>query len=197
MDLHYQTITGKQVVIEPLQEKHSEGLFAIGREIQDWQYLPIPGLASVKEAQAWVDAGIALRNQGEHFPFVLTRPGSGELMGSTRFMNIQPKHNTLEIGYSWLGKDYQCTAVNTETKYLLLTHCFEVIGVNRVELKTDSRNQRSQKAIERIGGVKEGVLRHHMIAQGGVNRDSVIYSFIRSEWEQSKQRLERLLANCG
>ena len=103
-------------------------------------------------------------------------------MGSSRYLNIRPRDHGLEIGYTWLGREFQRTAVNTEAKYLLLENAFDVIGAHRVELKTDLRNLRSQKAIERLGAQKEGVLRRHMVTQGGYVRDSVCYSITDLDW---------------
>jgi RimJ/RimL family protein N-acetyltransferase len=110
-------------------------------------------------------------------------------------MNIRVKDLALEIGYTWVASKFQRTAVNTEAKLLLLTNAFEGMNSNRVELKTDARNTRSQKAIERIGAVKEGVLRNHMVAQGGFVRDTVMYSIIKSEWPVVKESLTSKLCN--
>jgi RimJ/RimL family protein N-acetyltransferase len=113
-------------------------------------------------------------------------------VGSTRFLNIRPEHRSLEIGWTWLGQEWQRTAVNTETKLLLLSHAFERLGCVRVEFKTDARNERSQQALERIGAVREGVMRNHMIVQGNYVRDSVYFSVIDRDWLGVKERLQRL-----
>jgi RimJ/RimL family protein N-acetyltransferase len=113
--------------------------------------------------------------------------------GATRYLNIMPKDRGLEVGGTWYGLDFQRTPVNTECKYLLLTHAFETLNCIRVQIKTDSRNVRSQKAIERIGAVKEGILRNHMILPSGHYRHSVFYSIIDSEWEKVKKNLEAML----
>jgi N-acetyltransferase len=126
-------------------------------------------------------------------PFVVTHLESGRIAGATRYLNIMPHDRGLEIGGTWYGVDSQRTAVNTECKYLLLTHAFESLGCIRVQLKTDSRNERSQKAIERIGAKKEGILRNHMILPDGVIRHSVYYSILESEWGDVKKRLEGML----
>ncbi|MEZ7944266.1 MAG: GNAT family protein, partial [Halioglobus sp.] len=105
---------------------------------------------------------------------------------------IRPEHRSLEIGWTWLGQNWQRTAINTETKLLLLSHAFEKLGCIRVEFKTDTRNERSQRALQRIGATKEGVLRNHMIVQDEFVRDSVYFSVISSEWLDVKERLERL-----
>jgi RimJ/RimL family protein N-acetyltransferase len=108
-------------------------------------------------------------------------------------MEIRPQHNGLEIGGTWYGADFRRTVVNTECKYLLLKHAFEELGCIRVQLKTDSRNERSQKAIERIGAVREGMLRNHMILPDGVIRHSIYYSVLDSEWLQAKKKLEEMM----
>src|SRR5699024_2902682 len=112
---------------------------------------------------------------------------------STRFLNISIPNSNLEIGWTWLSPKVWRTSINTECKYLLLKHCFEMLGAIRVQLKTDSRNVRSQQAIERIGAVKEGVLRNHMVMSDGFLRHSVYYSVIDQEWSLVKDKLERML----
>jgi len=114
-------------------------------------------------------------------------------VGSTRFLNISIQNRNLEIGSTWLSPTVWRTRINTECKYLLLKHCFETLGTIRVQLKTDSRNVRSQRSIERLGAVKEGVLRNHMIMPDGYLRDSVVYSIIDKEWVQVKNKLESML----
>ena len=127
-------------------------------------------------------------------PFTILENGRGRAVGSTRYLNIRPEHRSLEIGWTWLGRDWQRTALNTETKLLLLTHAFEQLGCVRVEFKTDLRNERSQKALQRMGATREGVLRNHMIVQGTYVRDSVYYSVIDQDWPAVKQQLLKLLA---
>jgi RimJ/RimL family protein N-acetyltransferase len=126
-------------------------------------------------------------------PFAIIDLVSQKAIGSTRFLDIQPANKGLEIGWTWLGQDYWRSVRNTECKYLLLSYAFEQQGAIRVQLKTDRRNQRSQLAIERIGGVKEGMLRQHMIMPDGYLRDSVYYSILDGEWPGVKKRLEAIL----
>ncbi len=130
---------------------------------------------------------------GTDLPFAVIQLASGRVAGATRFMEIRPEHRGLEIGGTWYGLEFQRTVVNTECKYLLLRHAFEVLGAIRVQFKADVRNERSWRAIERLGAKREGILRNHMILPDGVIRDSVYYSIIDSEWPGVKQRLEDML----
>jgi RimJ/RimL family protein N-acetyltransferase len=124
-------------------------------------------------------------------PFAIVLRASGRAVGSTRYIDIRRAHRGLEIGWTWIGREWQRTAVNSECKRLLLEHAFEVLGALRVQLKTDARNTRSQRAIERLGAKREGVLRAHMVLADGFVRDSVMYSVIAAEWPSVKQGLER------
>lgn len=186
-------LEGRHVRLEPLSEAHVDGLFDIGQRQDDWAYMPTGSFTSRAETEQWVKAALDLASRELHYPYVLVEPSSGALMGSTRYLNIRPRDHGLEIGYTWLGRDYQRTAVNTEAKYLLLRHAFEVLGAFRVELKTDARNQRSQKAIERLGAQKEGVLRRHMVVQDGYVRDSVMYSITDLDWPDVREGLLKKL----
>ncbi|MFN3580736.1 MAG: GNAT family N-acetyltransferase [Pseudomonas sp.] len=186
-------LVGEHVVLEPIAASHVDALFEIGQEREDWAYLPIPCFFSRDDVEKWVEQALVLAERGQHFTFVHVHPASGQLMGSTRYLNIRERDHGLEIGYTWLGRAHQRTMVNTEAKYLLLRNAFESIGAHRVELKTDSRNTRSQKAIERIGAQREGVLRRHMVTQNGYVRDSVLYSITDLDWPQVKKNLESKL----
>lgn len=191
--LSYPVLQGNHVRLEPICEAHTDGLLEIGQEAGDWQYLPISGYNNLEHAREWVSEALRLAACQEALPYVICDAATGKPLGSTRFMMIRPKHHALEIGYTWLGKEAQRSPVNTETKYLLLRHAFESMGAYRVELKTDARNHRSQAAIERIGGIREGVLRRHMIAQGGHHRDTIMYSITNLEWPEVSERLQGFL----
>jgi RimJ/RimL family protein N-acetyltransferase len=136
---------------------------------------------------------LARQARGTDLPFAVVHLASGQAIGATRYMDIQPANRALEIGGTWYAPAYRRTAVNTEAKYLLLAHAFEALGCVRVQLKTDLRNERSQRAIERIGAQKEGVLRHNLIMPDGHRRSSVYYSILDEEWPAVKARLEALL----
>lgn len=184
------TLTGKYVRLEPMTEVHIPALAQIGVGRDFWHFMLYGDMQTEADMRNWVQDILARVND---VPFVTVHLESGRVAGATRYLNIMPKDRGLEIGGTWYGLDFQRTAVNTECKYLLLRHAFETLGAIRVQLKTDSRNLRSQKAIERIGGVKEGVLRNHMILSDGKIRHSVFYSIIDSEWLSVKAQLERML----
>ena len=144
--------------------------------------------------RAWVRDMLARQAKGTDLAFAVVHQETGRAIGASRYLDIQPANRAVEIGGSWYGRDYQRTAVNTESKYLLLGHAFDDLGCIRVQLKTDRRNERSQRAIERLGAVREGLLRHSMIMPDGHVRDSVYYSILAEEWPGVKARLEGCLA---
>ena len=186
------TLTGKHVRLEPMTEAHIPALTEIGAGRDFWHFMLYGDMKTEADMRNWVRDILSRVND---VPFVAVHLESGRVAGATRYLNIMPRDRGLEIGGTWYGLDFQRTAVNTECKYLLLRHAFETLGAIRVQLKTDSRNVRSQKAIERIGGVKEGVLRNHMILPDGTIRHSVFYSILDSEWEGVKGRLEGMLSS--
>jgi RimJ/RimL family protein N-acetyltransferase len=149
---------------------------------------------SEEDMRDWVLDILSRAETGTDLPFVAIHLASSRVAGATRYLNIMPKDRGLEIGGTWYGLEFQRTSVNTECKYLLLRHAFETLGCIRVQLKTDLQNERSQKAIERIGAVKEGVLRNHMILPDGRYRHSVFYSILDTEWPDVKKRLEEMMA---
>jgi RimJ/RimL family protein N-acetyltransferase len=193
MEVKPVTLQGKHVRLEPMTQAHTLALAEIGVGQPFWDFMVYGNLNSVEDMGSWVRDILSRAEMGTDVPFVVLHLASGRLAGATRYMNIMPKDRGLEIGGTWYGLDFQRTVVNTECKYLLLRHAFETLGCIRVQLKTDLRNERSQKAIERIGAVKEGVLRNHMILPDGRIRHSVFYSILDSEWEGVKKRLEEML----
>jgi RimJ/RimL family protein N-acetyltransferase len=188
------TLTGNYVRLEPMTEAHIPALAEIGTGQSFWDFMLYGRMETEADMANWVRDLLSRAEQGTDLPFVAVHLASGRVAGATRYLNIMPKDRGLEIGGTWYGVEFQRTAVNTECKYLLLRHAFETLGCIRVQLKTDLRNERSQRAIERIGAVKEGVLRNHMILPDGRIRHSVFYSIIDSEWERVKKRLEGMLA---
>lgn len=187
------TLEGKFVRLEPLTEAHVPALTEIGVGQPFWHFMLYGDMTSMEDMHNWVTDILARAQQGTDLPFVVIHVESGRVAGATRYLNIMPPDRGLEIGGTWYGVEFQRTPVNTECKYLLLRHAFETLGCIRVQLKTDSRNERSQKAIERLGAVKEGILRNHMILPDGRYRHSVYYSILDTEWPAVKTRLEEML----
>ena len=193
MDIHPVTLTGRVVRLEPLSEAHVPDLALVGQDDSLWAYIPYPLVHSEADMLAWVRDMLARQARGTDLPFAVILRESGRAIGASRYLDIQAAYRAVEIGGSWYGLAFQRTAVNTESKYLLLSHAFDDLGCVRVQLKTDLRNERSQRAIERLGAVREGVLRHNMIMPDGHVRDSVYYSILAEEWPGVKARLESLL----
>jgi N-acetyltransferase len=187
------TLTGKYVRLEPMTEAHIPGLTEIGAGQTFWDFMLYGNINTEEEMRGWVMDILSRAEKETDLPFVAIHLASGRVAGATRYLNIMPKDRGLEIGGTWYGTEFQRTGVNTECKYLLLKHAFETLGCIRVQLKTDLRNERSQRAIERIGAVKEGVLRNHMILPDGRIRHSVYYSILDTEWEGVKKKLAEML----
>lgn len=187
-------LKGKHVRLEPMGEQHIPGLTEIGVGQDFWSFMLYGDMKTETDMRNWVLDILEREKKGGDLPFVAIHLESGRVAGATRYLNIMPKDRGLEVGGTWYGLDFQCTAVNTECKYLLLTHAFETLKTIRVQIKTDSLNLRSQAAIERIGAVKEGVLRNHMILPDGRIRHSVFYSILDSEWDEVRRKLEAMLA---
>ena len=194
MDVRPVTLTGRFVRLEPMTEEHVPGLAAIGMDPDIWRYMVYGPIRTEDDIRGWVRDILKRAEQGTDLPFAVIDLAGGCVAGATRYLDIRPADRGLEIGGTWYGASYRRTPVNTESKYLLLEHAFERLQCIRVQLKTDSRNQRSQRAIERIGAVKEGILRNHMILPNGHVRDSVYYSILDSEWPSLKVRLQAMLA---
>ena len=193
MEIKPVVLTGKHVRLEPMTEVHISGLAEIGVGRDFWDFMLYGNMNTEADMANWVRDILSRVKKGTDLPFAVIHLASGRVAGATRYLNIMPKDRRLEVGGTWYGLDFQRTAVNTECKYLLLKHAFETLDCIRVQLKTDSRNVRSQRAIERIGAKKEGVLRNHMILPDGRYRDSVYYSIIDLEWPEVKNRLEAML----
>jgi len=186
-------LTGKYVRLEPMTDAHIPALAEIGAGKDFWDFMVYGRMEDEDDMAGWVREILARAEKGTDLPFVAIHLESGCVAGATRYLNIMPDDRGLEVGGTWYGLDFQRTAVNTECKYLLLTHAFESLECIRVQIKTDSLNMRSQKAIERIGAVKEGVLRNHMILPNGRIRHSVFYSILDTEWPDVKKKLEEML----
>ncbi len=187
------TLEGAAVRLEPLSTHHAEPLFRAAQDGDIWRYMPQNLSSSVERMERWIEDALAAQSVGTDLPFTIVSSSSDGVVGSTRYLNISRRDRGLEIGWTWLGAEARRTAVNTECKYLLLRHAFDSLGAIRVQLKTDSRNERSQRAIERLGAVREGVLRKQMIMEDGYQRDTVMYSILDTEWPLVRERLEVLM----
>jgi RimJ/RimL family protein N-acetyltransferase len=191
--MHVQPVTleGRHVRLEPLSSGHHADLCEAGLDQELWRWIP-KAVRTPEDMREYI--AIALRAQQDlsALPFATVERSSGRAIGSTRFGNIDRSNRRLEIGWTWIGRQWQRTAVNTEAKYLMLRHAFETLGAMRVELKTDSLNERSRRAILRLGAVEEGVFRKHMTTESGRVRHTVYFSIVDDEWPDVKARLERL-----
>ncbi len=188
------TLTGNYIRLEPLSEAHVSGLTEIGAGQDFWRFMLYGDMKTEADMRNWVLDILSRAQRGTDLPFAVIHLASGRVAGATRYLNVAPHDRGLEIGGTWYGTEFQRTAVNTECKYLLLTHAFETLRAIRVQLKTDLINERSQKAIERLGAKKEGVLRNHMILPDGRIRDSVFFSILDTEWFGVKKNLEAMLS---
>jgi RimJ/RimL family protein N-acetyltransferase len=189
---HPTTLAGKLVELKPLDGSHFVELAIVASEKKIWSFLPLD--CSVAENfQTVYSEALEERNNGNQYPFVIALRSTGALIGSTRLLDIQPAHRKLEIGWTWMHPDHWGTAVNLECKLLLMSFCFEQLKAIRVQLKTGDNNLRSRKAIEKIGGTFEGILRKERIRPNGTVRNSAFYSILDDEWETVKQNLENRL----
>ncbi len=192
MDIAPVTLGGQHVRLEPLSLDHVAGLAEIGLDADIWRWMPVL-VATADDMRAFVEEALAQQRAGTQLPFATVHAPTGTVIGSTRYLNIDRANRHVEVGGTWLAGPWQRTAANTEAKYLMMRHAFETLGSIRVELKTDSLNERSRAAILRIGAREEGTFRNHMICYGGRIRHSVYYSIIDSEWPAVKRELERKL----
>lgn len=185
------TLTGQTVDLCSLKQEHFTELEALAKDKRIWEFYPYDG----SDANTFLNifnTGIRERENGTQFPFVIFHKQNNKIIGSTRFLDIQPKHKKLEIGFTWLHPNYWGSEVNIECKLLLLTHCFEKLQTVRVQLKTDENNLRSRKAIQKIGAQFEGILRNDMIRDNNTRRNSAYYSIVEEEWEDKKLALTNL-----
>ncbi|MEO1130901.1 MAG: GNAT family protein [Planctomycetota bacterium] len=186
-------LEGHVVRLEPLDVSHAEELLRAIEIASDWQWMPRPAPADLASMTRWVELARTSATDGSSIPFAIIDRATNVACGSTRYLDIRRDDLGLEIGWTWVGRAWQRTAVNTECKRMLLGHAFDTLGAQRVQLKTDSRNERSQRAIERVGGVREGVLRRHMLRPDNSWRDSVLYSIVQEEWPEVRARLDEML----
>jgi RimJ/RimL family protein N-acetyltransferase len=185
-------LEGSFVRLEPMTPEHHGSLSEIGLDPEIWRYT-VSMIRTPEEMREYMDSALQLKEAGATLPFVTIERSSGRVVGSTRYGNYDPANRRVEIGWTWLAKPWQRTAINTEAKYLMLTHAFERLHCVRVELKTDVLNTPSRQAMLRIGAKEEGVLRKHTLMWSGRYRDSIYYSILDEEWPEVKGQLERML----
>jgi RimJ/RimL family protein N-acetyltransferase len=185
-------LDGDFVRLEPMTLGHHGGLSEVGLDPEIWRYTLVV-VKTPDEMRSYMESALDLQRDGTTLPFVTIERSSGRIVGSTRFGNYDAANRRIEIGWTWIAPRWQRTAINTEAKYLMLTHAFEKLGCVRVELKTDVLNTPSRKAMLRIGATEEGVLRKHSLVWDGRYRDSIYYSILDEEWPGVKQQLEKML----
>lgn len=192
MNLAPTTLEGRVVRLEPLELRHLEALCAVGLDPALWAFTTVQ-IATPEQMRGYVDTALAEQRANTALPFATVERASGTVVGTTRFANAVHEHARVEIGWTWIAAPWQRTGVNTEAKYLMLCHAFEVLRARRVELKTSALNLRSRAAILRIGATEEGTLRKHMINADGSPRHSVYFSVTDDDWVTVRPRLEAIL----
>lgn len=192
MQLASVTLEGRHVRLEPLKAHHVDALVKAASDPKIWEFTSAVARTTA-EMQKYVETALDWQQAGTAMPFVTMEKSGHQVIGSTRFANIDVTNRRAEIGWTWLDPRWWRTAINTEAKYLMLRHAFEEWKCIRVEFKTAAKNQRSRLAILRIGAKEEGILRRHMIQPDGSYRDSVYFSILDDEWPQVKRQLEERL----
>lgn len=186
------TLNGAHVQLEPLRWSHLPDLCEAGLDPDLWRWTPM-SIQTPEEMRTYVEEALKAQEHRTALPFVTIERKSGRIIGSTRYGNIDMVHKGVEIGWTWIAKEWQRTAINTEAKYLMLRHAFELLGCIRVQFKTDSLNERSRAAILRLGAREEGIFRNHMVTYTDRVRNTAYYSIIIGEWPVIKARLEEFL----
>ncbi len=181
-------LQGETVKLTPISMDHLDGLWEAAQPDEIWTYMATK-VRSKQEMEQMIKAALITRENGTEYTFTVVE-NENHVIGSTRYLDISPRHKSAEIGSTWYHPDVWRTKVNTECKFLLLRHAFETWNLARVQLKTDSRNERSQQAIARIGAVKEGILRKDRIISDGYARDTVFFSILCDEWEDVSTHLK-------
>jgi N-acetyltransferase len=182
------TLEGRKARLIPMKLEHVDALFRAGNFAQIWEHTSTPPMRVIGDMRSYVETALAEQAAGRAIPLVTTDPATGEIIGATRFADIDIRDRRLAIGWTWLRPDRQHTGVNGEAKAMMLRHAFDEWGVLRVEIRTDIHNATSRAAIERIGGTHEGTFRQHMIVGGGRVRDTAYYSIIDLDWRNPRHR---------
>ncbi len=189
---HPTILEGETVKLIPLEREHFDELFAAALDEKLWEFTPLNCAKRETFDAAYKDA-LGERTNGGQYPFVIFHKPTGEIIGSTRLMEIFPSDEKLEIGWTWIVQKHWATEVNFECKLLLLTHCFEVLKARRVQLKTDETNMRSRTAIQKIGAKFEGILRRDKIKENGASRNTAYFSILDDEWQTAKEKISAQL----
>jgi RimJ/RimL family protein N-acetyltransferase len=192
VEIHAIPLEAAGVRLEPLSEGHREALRAVAGAAAIWTHMPRPAMGA--DFDPWFDGSLKVCESGAEAAWAVRTLADGALVGSTRYLNIEAAHLRVEIGHTWYAPAVWATQVNPACKFALLKHAFETLGLNRVELKTDIANRRSQAAIAKLGAVREGVFRAHMIRPDGSLRDTVYFSIVRDEWPAVRDGLKARLA---
>jgi N-acetyltransferase len=185
------SFAGRLVRVEPLTREHEPGLIAAAGDAAMFAWMPVDMASSTQALREWLTTALHNAAQGREVPFVTVAADTGQVLGSTRFLELRFEHLRAEIGWTWLARSAWGTGANVETKLLLLEHAFERVGLRRVEFKTDARNERSRGALLALGATFEGILRKHMVVRDRGERDSAYFSVIDSEWPDVKAHLQR------
>jgi N-acetyltransferase len=188
---------GRRVIVEPLAAEHEEGLVRAAVDAEMFQWMPVDMASSRDALREWVATTLAAAQAGSEVPYTILDARSGDVLGSTRFLDLRLEHLRAEIGWTWVTRSAWGSGVNVECKLLLLQHAFEQAGLRRVEFKTDARNARSRGALEALGAQFEGIFRKHMVVRDGGPRDSAYYSVIDDDWPALKQALQARLARLA
>jgi RimJ/RimL family protein N-acetyltransferase len=187
---HPTTLKSERVALIPLGEEHLADLHEQAQEAEIWQYFRAGSLVGHEELRQWVEEAMRLRAVGIDYPFAVVEAGSGRVAGSTRFRLLDAANRSLEIGGTWLVREFRGTGLNREMKRLMLAYAFDELGVLRVQFRTDLRNERSQRAILRLGAQREGIFRKDFLYADGYQRTTVYYSITDEDWPQVRRLLE-------
>jgi RimJ/RimL family protein N-acetyltransferase/nitroimidazol reductase NimA-like FMN-containing flavoprotein (pyridoxamine 5'-phosphate oxidase superfamily) len=190
-------MAGEHVILEPLDLSHVDGLFAATSDGEVYRWLPRPRPTSPEQLAVIVAEALQLHARGVRVPWVQRSAHTGEVIGTTSYHDVDETRRCVAIGWTMIGKPWWRTGVNTEAKLMLMERAFDLLGAERVEWHTDIYNERSQRAIERLGAVREGVLRHHRQRADGSWRDTVLYSMTAQEWPRARARLRERMAACS
>ena len=186
------TLSSPRLQMEALSETHRDNLFKAAQDELIWTYNITKALGD--NFHRWFDKALRNTQEGKQLAFAIRRIADQQLIGSTRYYEINPEHHRLSIGYTWYTPDTWGSFINPESKYLMLKHAFETLNVNRIDFMTDSRNSRSRAALKKLGAIEEGLLRYHTILEDGFVRDTAVFSIIKADWPLVKTQLEHRLA---